>query len=642
MPLRRSLLWSVTAALAGVVLLLIATRWTVPATLSGPVGDSEWTRRTRAWFTPRGFQGFELDPDSGRQFSWTGPRARLFFPHLDRSRPYRLTLDINAFRPAGVPEPAVAISVDNVIQTTVQTTIRQQRVTVDLPVRATAGSVVAFASETFIPAGDARALGVMVNDVQLESLDGHFGPDAGVMVWTAVAIGAFVAGILWCGVPALLALPLSIATIGVVVGLLLLDASFLGDDVLRIARIGLSVAAIGAAVAAVRSRWPVVAGLPEWSVAVGLVLGLSALKLACFTHPQIALTDALFQVHRAELVHRGEYFFTSVTPSPSFEFPYAILLYLTALPFWSWFPSELELANLLRGLALAADALVGLTLYAVARRHWGRAPVALCCAALWPLTRAPAMALGHANLTNLFGQGLFGVAMGFIVWMAAGRRWPAAIAGTIVLTLAFLSHFSTLTVGILLVSFVGASCVAFGPNALRRTGLVACAMLLTAVALAYGLYYSHFNELYLRTFTRVVSGQDQQSDTSMVASPLVKWQRWVSEDQFSNDYGLPGVALFVSAVVGAAWLLWTRPRDAMTRVLISWAVVWAAASAIGILTSVELRANLAATPMFVCLAAYALAGLASRSMWGRVVAAVVVCAIAWNGAHVWLMWLGKA
>ncbi|MEO8481227.1 MAG: hypothetical protein ABI634_03405 [Acidobacteriota bacterium] len=643
MSLKQILIWSVVASCGAVLLLFAGTQWITPSSLSAPVGDAGWTGRTRAWFRPRGFQGFEIDPASGRQFSWTGPRSRLVFPHLDRSRPYRLTLDINAFRPPGVTEPLVAVSVDGAVAATLLTTTTPQQIAIDLPVRRGSGTVVAFGSPTFVPGGDARALGVMVNQVGLVAEAGHFRPDWVVVSWLCVASAAFAAGVLLCGVPALLAIPLVLSIVIGLVWLLLLDAAFLGDDVVRVVWIGGAVIAVGAVVASARALGGRVLALPEWGMAIGIVLGVSALKLACFTHPQIAQTDAMFQVHRAELVHRGEYFFTSVTPSPSFEFPYAILLYVTAQPFWSWFPSDLELANLLRGLALIADALVGLALYAIARRHWNHGPAALWCAVLWTVTRAPAMALGHANLTNLFGQGLFGVAMACLVWMAAPGRWGlAAIGGCVWLTLAFLSHFSTLTTGMLLVAATAVVWTLLGPKVPRRSGLIAGGVLIVAASIAYGLYYSHFNDLYRQTFTRIMSGADQQSDTSMVASPRVKWQRWITEDQFSNDYGLPGVALFVSALVGAVWLVRSRRREPMTQALLAWAAVWLAATALGILTSVELRANLAATPMFVCLAAYGLSTLASRSLWGRAAALVGGCAIAWNGVQVWLMWLGQS
>lgn len=643
--MKQAVTWSVLCGILGGLLLIAGARWVTPAAIVGPIGDAAWTGRTRAWFTSRGFQGAEIDHERERQFSWTSGRARVVIPNLNRALDYRLTFDINAFRLDDAPLPTVTIAVDSEVAATFQTMVEPQPVTVDVPRRSDRGAIVTLEpSATFVPGpGDPRVLGVMVNEVRLEPVNARFRPSWTVVGLTALAIALAVAGALSCALPRVLAAIVATATTTGFVWLLLLDAAFLGDDVYRLLWIGGGAAAIGAVVAALRAQWPVMAGLPEWAAAIGGVLSLSALKLAFFTHPQIAQTDAMFQVHRAQLVHRGEYFFTSVTPSPGFEFPYAILLYLTAQPFWSYFPTEQDLADLLRGLALAADALVGVALYAVVRRQWASAGVALFCAVAWTITRAPAMALGHANLTNLFGQGLFGVAIGCLAWMAAGARvsMSALVGAGLVLTLAFLSHFSTFSTGIVLISAVIAACVVLGGRDLRRVGAWSALALTSAVVVSYVTYYSHFTDLYRETFTRIVSGADEATANSMLASPALKFQRWITEDQFSNDYGLPGVAMFVSAVLGLVWLIRDRRQEGVTIVLVAWAVVWASVSAMGILTSVELRTNLAAAPMFVCLAGYGLWQLASRSTLGRVVAAVGVAAMAWDGLRVWLYWLGR-
>ncbi len=643
---RRAAIVVLSATIAGLVLLAAGARTMTPSPLEAPIGDGGWTGRTRAWFTTRGFYRPEVDPQTGRQFSWTSGRSRLVFANLDRSQAYRLSVDLTIVRPAGEPLPTVGVTADGATLATVALTSAIAQIAVDIPSRTEAGLLVVLdVSNTWTPeGGEARALGVIVNTVRLEPQQGRFTVSWPTLGWTALAIATFALGVVLCGPP----LPIAVALVTMIVAgldwLLWLDAAFIGADVLRLVKIGASVTILGAVVGPLRRVTARVAW-PEWPTTAAIVISLSALKLAFFTHPQIALTDALFQVHRAELVHRGEYFFTSVTPAPSFEFPYAVALYVAAQPFWSWFRTELDLANLLRGLALIADALVGFAVYAMARRQWASAPIALMAAAIWPLTRAPAMALGHANLTNLFGQGLFGVAMGVFAWMAAGgAASPLALAaGAGMLTLAFLSHFSTLSIGVILTGAIAAGLIAFAGRqpALRRVGLSICAAAAIAFALAYVVYYSHFTALYRETFTRVVSGVDRASATSMVADPATKFRRWITEDQFANDYGLPGIALFVSAVVGLVWLLRQRPREGLTIVLGVWALVWIVASALGLFSSVELRANLAATPMFVCLAAYALGAIGRASRWGLAVVAAGLVAIAHDGLRVWLFWLGR-
>ena len=189
---------------------------------------------------------------------------------------------------------------------------------------------------------------------------------------------------------------------------------------------------------------------------------------------------------------------------------------------------------------------------------------------------------------------------------------------------------------------MAAALVAIGPGAVRRAGVWLAAIVLVAASVSYGVYYSHFTALYRQTFERIASGTDRASATSMVASPALKFWRWRTEDQFANDYGLPGVALGVSALLGLMRLLRRRAREPPTILFTTWGVVWAGCSALGIFSSVELRANLAATPMFVCLAAFGLAWLAGRSRAGLLAASVVGGVAAWDGVAVWLMWLGRA
>ena len=74
--------------------------------------------------------------------------------------------------------------------------------------------------------------------------------------------------------------------------------------------------------------------------------------------------------------------------------------------------------------------------------------------------------------------------------------------------------------------------------------------------------------------------------------------------------------------------------------LVGWLAVWAAFTALGILTSIQMRVNLAAAPLFVCLGAYRLSMIASRGRIGSLTAATAAIAIAISGARLWLMCLG--
>jgi hypothetical protein len=393
-----------------------------------------------------------------------------------------------------------------------------------------------------------------------------------------------------------------------------------------------------AAVAAIVSR----RGLtPIWPAAAALVLAVTTVKLALFSHPLAIIGDGVFQVHRAQLVAAGQFFFTSVTPRPFFEFPYGVALYVVAMPFWSWLPRELDRVWLLRVVALVADAAVGLSLFFVARRAWANPVAALYVAGLWPFARAPFHALSNANLTNAFGQSVFAVAMAGMAWTAGGGRsaWPVGLASAGILAVAFLSHFSTLTVGVLLVGLVAVVLIAAARGEERASGFVVAAILAVAIAVSYAVYYRHFEAVYQQTIERVRSeGPVDTGGSSIAASPLVKLRRWVTGG--SDDYGLPGWPLGVAAAAGVFWLARERRREAFTLVLAAWGVAWVGFTAAGILTSVQMRANLAAAPVFVCLGAYALAGLHERTPLGRAVALAVAALVVLGGVQSWRICLG--
>ncbi len=297
-------------------------------------------------------------------------------------------------------------------------------VTFEIPRSSNGGAVVDLDVATpFVPGGaDKRALGVIVDRVSIAPVNGGFVPRGHAIGMLALAVALTVLALACCGLRGALG---AVASTGVAVGyawLMLHDAAFLGGFVDRLAVIAAGSLAAGAIVGVVRLKWPVVAGVSEWGLGAGLVLALSAIKLAVFWHPTAIVGDGIFQVHRAQVVHGGQLFFTSVTPKPFFEFPYPVALYVFALPFWNWFPTELDLLRLLRAIAIVADGVAGVLLYAAVRRQWNNRAMALWCAALWPFATAPLQALSNANLTNLFGQSMFAAALAGVAWMAAASK----------------------------------------------------------------------------------------------------------------------------------------------------------------------------------------------------------------------------
>ena len=623
-------------------LLQVGPRWWQPTALDGPVGDGGWTARTRAWFVASGFFPPERHAGTGQQFSWTRETFRLAIPHLDRSRPHRLVLGVSAGRPSSEPLELI-VSVDGVPAAPEQRVNNERRrLEVAIPVRRASGVTTTFrVSNTFVPGpGDPRELGILVHSVGLSTAD-SLRPSRTVTARAGLATVLFVAGVLLCGIGSRRLEWLSaLATAAAIAWLMLADGAFLGTFVDRLVSIGVGTCAVGGVIGLLRARWPVVVGLPEWSAAAGLLLCATSIKLAFFAHPMATVGDGIFQVHRAQLVHRGHYFFTSITPSPSFEIPYPVGLYVTALPFWESFPSKPDLVRLLRSVALVADALVGFGLYAAARRQWSDPRAALLVAGLWPFARAPVWGVCNANLTNVFGQALFGLAMGILAWIAAGPRVAiaAAVASGALLASAYLSHFGTVLIGAPIVCIVGGALLVGGRLHVRRAGLWILLIGAGALAASYLIYYSHFTETYRRTLSQI-SETRSGGPTKLVAPPAVKLHRWLNET--SDDYGLPGLPLLAAAAVGAVALARQRSREALSLILGGWALAWFAFAVLGIFSPIQTRVNMGAAPMFICLGAYGLAAVARLPRAGVAIAIAGGAAICWSGILIWVRCLGQ-
>jgi hypothetical protein len=634
---------SLAAGALAALLLVEGVRWLAPQKLSGPVGEGGWTARSRACFTAHGFYPAELDAGSNTHFSWTPRSARLVFPELDRSQAYRLVLRVNAPRPGGVALPSsVTLAVDGTVLVTAQPQNERQLVPVTIPARAMRGAVVAIeVSDTFVPGPhDDRTLGVIVDEVSLRPDSGRFSVSGAVVLRAALAVALAVAGLWICGLRGRLGALAAVVLAAAFAGLLLQDGAFVGPYAARLVGVGAGLAAIGLVMAALRWRWPGSAVLPEWPVAVGLVLGVAALELAVLAHPLAQVGDAVFQVHRAQQVRGGQYYFTSITPQPFFEFPYPIALYLAAMPFWRFFTTDFGHVLLLRIVTLVAHALVGIGLYSAVRRQWNDGRAALVCATLWMFARAPLEGLSNANLTNVFGQGVFGVAMAGVGWLSAGAVSVVALAGTCLsIFAAFLSHFGTMMVGLPMLGAVSVALMVLGREAGRRAGVWVLALTLIASAASYVVYYSHFTTVFRQTFERVTSRQPEPPTKSkLVAPPAEKLKQWYAGT--GDDYGRPSLPLLATALAGAVLLARQRPRDGVTLVLAAWGLVWVGFAALGVLSPISIRVNLAAAPAFVCLAAYALSALTARSRPGAAAAIVAAAVIAWDGVRVCLGCLG--
>ncbi len=277
----RSLALAILASgIVSVVFVSAAARRVTPASLVAPLADGSWVARTRAWFVPTGFHQAEFDTANPRHFSWTTAQASITVPAIDRSRAYRVRLRVAAGRNETMPPPPVLeVSVDGAPRLRAETTNAPQEHVVLVPPGS--GETVTLTldlSNTFVPGTqDKRALGVMVEAISIEPVDGKFRPLTSVLLLAALATMAYALVAACCGFPAGWTFLAGLVVGGLHAWLLALDAAFLGVYVSSMARIAAGAGVLGATVGLLRWRLRLSALGPEWPVAAGLAIILGAL-----------------------------------------------------------------------------------------------------------------------------------------------------------------------------------------------------------------------------------------------------------------------------------------------------------------------------------------------------------------------------
>ena len=373
----------------------------------------------------------------------------------------------------------------------------------------------------------------------------------------------------------------------------------------------------------------------SWRAATGVVIVLTACKLALFFHPMVTVGDSIFHVHRAQLVQAGEYFFTSITPRPFFEFPYPPGLYVAVAPLWRTFRLEMEHVRLLRSAAIVAEGLLALAIYGVVFANWRDRLTAFLASSISLLIPVGLYTICTSNLTNSFGQSLFGMGIAALLCAHLRRGWIFACVGTVLLCAAFLSHFSTFSVGVPLVFVCALAVFAGGAGVTRRTAIALALALVVAATASVAVYYAHFMPVYRKTAERILAREGEAPTRSMVAPPSLKARR-VTTTVWTEF----GAAILLSAVVAGAQLLRARARDPLTLALAGWAAVVLGFWLLGIVTAVEMRASLAALPLAAILVAVPLARAARDGRWARVALAAALGSIVLHAVSDWSMCLG--
>jgi hypothetical protein len=623
----------ITPAAAILALALAVTVGPGRSIARGPLENGEKIGRSRAWLEVSGFYPAELD--DGRSFSWMGETGRIRLARLDRSVPIKLSLWI---QPALATRPVeLKAAVDGLALPPTTLVPGPQRIDLDLPAAAAGRAIVDLSvSQTLVPgAADRRTLGLRVDGIALEAAGGRIRiPWLSLRSATIAGLGLGIAMALTLGARPL-AFALGLGTGGWLGFLLAFDGAFLGAYPERLTFIGICTAALGALCAA-GTR----AGADErWGLraATGVLIALTACQLALFVHPMAAVGDSIFHVHRAQVVQRGEYFFTSITPRPFFEFPYPPGLYVAVGPLWNAFHGDMEHVWLLRSAVLAAEAALAIAAYAVVFANWHNRLAAFLASALMLLLPVGLYTICTSNLTNAFGQSMFGIGLATLLCAHATSRpsWILIASGAAFVFVGFLSHFSTFSVGVPIMLACAASVWLAGLGAARRTAIALTVALFVAATASVAVYYAHFVPVYKQTVERVLAREGAAPDRSMVAPASVKANRVVTTVWM--EFG--AATLFAAAAAGIL-LLRARAHDPLTLALVGWAGVVLGFWLLAVLTAIEMRASLAAQPLVAILAGLGIARAALNGGWARVAAAAAIASLVVRAVSDWTMCLG--
>lgn len=501
-------------------------------------------------------------------YAWTRPLATFNFREIDRRSAWRCTVRIRGARPAGVPPPEVLLGVDGLTARTHSAGPHYEDLEIIAPSRPGRGlSLSISANPPFVPPADPRQLGVQLDRLECRPADrGWVLPPAKALIVAAVTGGGF--GVLFgllagAGIMALACGVFGCAAAWILQTGIAEHASAYLDWIPPLA---LCISLSGVAGAAFGAR--------RLSGAARFVVGFSSailfLKLAALMHPSKAIVDAVFHAHRLEWVLDGRYFFTQPMPG-GVQFPYAIALYVTALPFASIITDHVAL---LRIVVCFFEAVAAGLLYVVVVRAWGDRLVAAAAVVFFHMVPLPYAVIGNANLTYAFGHSISVIAFALVSVLSFRWRQPAAILALfIVASVAFLSHVAVFPLlGLSLVA-TGVLYAFRGDPAVRPFGPPVVVIAVLAAVLAFVLYYSHFPEVY-QTLDRVRSASAETTIAPQAGSPAASPPAPLSMPMRGSravwlgirDLGVP-IALLALAGV---WLRIREGADRLNLVLAAW------------------------------------------------------------------------
>jgi hypothetical protein len=290
--------------------------------------------------------------------------------------------------------------------------------------------------------------------------------------------------------------------------------------------------------------------------------------------------------------------------------------------------------QLLRTVTAVADTVAGALLYLIISRASGDRLAGAMAVALYHLVPIGFNVQTTGNLTNVFGQSLFLVALTLVVAapLSPVRTSTVGLLAA-ALAAAFMAHTSTFAILLVMALTIGMLFRIRGDALLRSAGNTVLIAAAIALILAVAIYYGHFGEVYQEQFSRI------SGELTGAPAPPEQGQRTAAVRAIAVPYRAVsafGWPVMLMAVVGLWQLVSLGGRSRLTVGLVGWLLTCAAFLVLGIVTPVDMRSLLAAFPALAILAGLAAARAWRTAGWPRIAAAGMLSWAIWVGAREWL------
>jgi hypothetical protein len=578
---------------------------------------------------------FAKEHNDQLNYRWSKDSSEIVLPGIGSPGDLLIDLQMNAWRPAGTPPPFVTVLANGTELGTVQPTgeLKSYRFVVSREVLGAGSLYITLHSQTFLPAGDQRTLGVLLDSVSVSPMPEAAGrlvrPGMPEYFWLILASGILFVWLRQILIPAKWAMAIAGAS---AVGLAYLVAfQRLGTTIFAGQLAMLLVIAFLLSLL-VQLAGGSLAAAGKLKLSPGELAALSGVFALAFIvryggmiYPQFISSDLGMHAHRLEMVLNGNLFFTNPLPDGR-EAPYPPAYYILLAPLGYLWSDHQGLLKLSSSLLDASSVLI--MAYILRKANFGGIAPAVS-GLVYAFTPYLFMVLSWGNHTNVFGEWAGLLLLAALISLVGGTGklgFPLAAVGVLA-ALTFTSHYGSLLVSLLAVAVLLALAILLASPEGRKRAVFGGITIGLALAAVYLLYYSHFSTL-IASQAANVAGSGGSSAATDVLTRLAKLGK--------SDLGLLGYLSPVLLFGGIGLAVVNRgKRSAFAIGLAGWTLAAIGFGIFGRVVGMETRHELLLAPIVAMGAGILLSKLDWRRLASRAFVVVLLGFVAWQGLAVW-------